>query len=305
MLIPKPLKPGDTVAMIALSSCVPGAADRERVVLESAAKLERQGFHVRIDPTCYTQWGHFAGTDEQRAEALNNAFRDDSIDGVWCIRGGYGCIRLPQMIDWDMVATHPKAFVGYSDVTTIHSAMHQKAQLCTFHGPMPKSDSFMGPSLDSIMHAVSGTPDRSLINFDGTTPECLREGVAEGMLVGGNLCLVATSMGTPYALDTTGKILFLEDIGEMIYSIDRYLQQLYLAGCFDRCAGVVFGGFTDCKLDFEGDTTMEEVLQQLAAKLHVPVMKGLQCGHLKESLTLCLGRRYRMDAAKGTLELID
>lgn len=303
MMIPKPMKAGDTVALIALASCVPG--DRETVVREAAAKLEAQGFKVRIDPTCYHQWGHFAGTDAERAAAINNAFADDSVDGVWCIRGGYGCIRLLKLIDWDMIAAHPKTFVGYSDITTIHSVLHERCGMCTFHGPMPKSDRYTGPSLESLMHAVTGKPDRELKNINGTLLTCMREGVAEGMLVGGNLCLVASSMGTPYALNTAGKILFLEDVGEEIYKLDRYLQQLYLAGAFDHCAGVVFGGFTGCKADFEGDTTLDEMLEQLTAKLQVPVLANLQCGHLAESLTLCLGRTYHMDAQAGTITLIN
>lgn len=304
MQIPKPLHPGDTIAVIGVSGCVHDD-NREALVRESMRKLEALGFRVRLDDTAFAQWGYLSGTDEERAGAMNRAFADDTVDGVWCVKGGYGCIRLLDLIDWDMIAAHPKAFIGYSDITTLHTVLHERCHLCTFHGPMPKTDLFDGPSLDSLLHAVSGQPDRAVVNPDGAPMTCLRPGVAEGQLVGGNLCLLASSTGTPYDLDVRGKLLFLEDVGEHVYAIDRYLQQLYHAGKLTDCAGIVLGRFADITGEYADSFTLEEVLSQLTRKLPVPVMGNLQCGHLKEKVTLCLGRRYRMDASAGTLTLTD
>lgn len=304
MIIPKPLRPGDTVAMVALASAI-RSDDVPAEVKIAEERLKSVGFKVKVDPTCYSHYGFFAGTDEERANALNRAFADPEIDGIWCIRGGYGCIRLLELLDWDMIAQHPKAFIGYSDITTLHSVLHERCHFVTYHGPMAKSDVFDGPDLPSLMHAIAGEPDREIVNLDGSSLTTLRGGVGEGMLVGGNVCLLATSCGTPYDLDTTGKLLFLEDIGEYTYSEDRFLQQLYLAGKFDKCAGVIFGGFTgihteDERFGFE----MDPLLEQLTAKLHVPVVSHLQAGHLPVKVTLPFGRRYRLDADKGTLTLI-
>lgn len=304
MIIPKPLKKGDTVAVIGVSGCVHDA-NRERLVRECLHKLTDIGFHVRLDDTAFARYGYLSGTDEARAEAMNRAFADDSVDAVWCVKGGYGCIRMADKVDWDMVAAHPKAFIGYSDITTLHAVLNGRCGLCTFHGPMPISDRFDGASLESLLHALMGNPDRELVNPDGTPLQCLRPGVAEGELVGGNLCLVTTSVGTPCDLDVRGKLLFLEDVGEHVYNIDRYLQQLYLSGKLTDCAGVILGRFTDVTPEYEDSFTLDEVLRQMADKLRVPVIANLQAGHLSEKLTLCLGRRYRMDAEKGQITLAD
>lgn len=305
MTIPKPLRPGDTVAVIGVSGCVRGE-DPERLVHESVKKLTGLGFRVKVDPTCWARYGYLSGTDEERAAAMNRAFADDTVDGVWCVKGGNGCIRLMEMIDWDMIARHPKAFIGYSDITTLHSALIGRCGLCTFHGPMPKTDRFDGKSLDSLMHAISGHPDRELTNPDGSPLRCLRPGIGEGELVGGNLSLIAASIGTAYDLDVTGRLLFLEDVGEYTYSIDRMLQQLYLSGKLTRCAGVILGGFTNCEMEHEdASLTLEQVFEDVFKKVNVPVISGLQAGHLSEKLTLPLGRRYRMDAGAGSISLID
>lgn len=303
MQIPKPLKIGDTIALIGVSGCIRGDHTEESVAA-SAEKLRKLGFRVRVDESVYGHYGYLSGTDRQRADALNRAFADDAVDGVWCVKGGYGCIRLLDLIDWDMIRSHPKAFIGYSDITTLHSALHEKCSLCTFHGPMPKTDLFEGPSLDSLMHAVTGRPDAALVNPDGTPLEAVHGGTAEGMLVGGNLTLVTASVGTPYDLDVRGKLLFLEDVGERTYVIDRYLQQLYLAGKLTECAGVILGGFTDCVIEHEdAGLSLDEVLRDVFAKVRVPVVRGLQAGHLREKLTLPLGRVYRLNADEGTITL--
>jgi len=303
MIYPKPLRPGDTIVIIAPASCV-GAEDREAFVRKGAAKLEHLGFHVRIDPTCTAQFGYLAGTDEERANAVTRAFADPTVDAVWALRGGYGCTRMLDLIDWDVVRANPKTFVGYSDITALHGAMHQLCDLATYHGLMPCSDIFEGPSLTSLMHAVTGTPDKELVNFDGTELRALHGGVAEGQLIGGNLSLLAAVSGSRYMPDTTGKLLFIEDVGEKVYIMDRYFSTLQLSGALGKCAGLIFGGFTHVDAG-EGGFAMDELLQQVADRTGVPCVAGLQAGHLKEKMTLPFGHTYRLDADQRTIVLVD
>lgn len=306
MLIPKPLLPGDTVALVGISGCI-HEENVDELVQRAAQRLEGLGFKVKLDDSCGKKYGYLAGNDKERAAALMNAFADDEVDGVWCIKGGYGCIRMLDLIDWDMIARHPKAFVGFSDITTLHTVLHERCGMCTFHGPMPKSNPMEpGATTDSLMHALAGTPDREIRNPNGTALQCVRGGVAEGMLVGGNLTLVTAGTGTAYDLDVKGKILFLEDVGERTYVIDRYLHQLYHAGKLTECAGIILGGFTDCVVeDPNCGLTLEQVLRDVFAKVNVPVLAGLQAGHMREMVTLPLGRRYRMDADRGSITLVD
>lgn len=305
MLIPKPLLPGDTVALVGVSGCI-HEENAEELVQRAKTRLEGLGFRVKEDG-CARRYGYLCGTDEERAATFMRAFADDTVDGVWCIKGGYGCIRMLDLIDWDMVKRHPKAFIGFSDITTLHTALHEKCGLCTFHGPMPKSGPMEpGPTTDSLMHAIAGHPDKELRNMNGTALQCIHGGAAEGQLVGGNLTLITAGVGTAYDLDVKGKLLFLEDVGERTYVLDRYFHQLYHAGKLTECAGIILGGFTDCEVeDPQAGLTLDEVLRDVFAKVHVPVLSGLQAGHMREMLTLPLGRRYHMDADKGTVTLMD
>ena len=158
LTIPKPLRPGDTVMMIGVSGAV-RAEDVPAEVAAAARKLESLGFRVRTDESCFRRHGYLCGTDEQRADALNRAFADDSVDGVWCIRGGYGCIRMLDLVDWEMIRRHPKAFIGFSDITTLHIALQERCGLCTFHGPMGLSALADEGTRSSLLRAVGGAPD--------------------------------------------------------------------------------------------------------------------------------------------------
>ena len=262
---------------------------------------------MRIDLTCAAQDGFLSGTDEARAEALNRAFADDTVDGVWCQKGGYGVTRMLPMADWDMIARHPKAFIGFSDITALHSALHMRSGLATFHGPMPNGGRISAVSRPSLLKALAGEPEREFRNLNGEPLRPLRGGAAEGLLVGGNLSLLAAGCGTPWDLDTEGRLLFIEEVGEYSYRVDEFLWQLQHAGKLDRCAGILLGGFTDCKEEYDHTHcfTTDEILEQMAARVRVPVLAGLQAGHTGDQVTLCLGRRYRMDADAGRLTLAD
>ena len=301
MICPKPLYPGDTIAMVGISGCVHNDHP-EQDVREAAQALEGLGFHVRVDPTCARQYGFLSGTDRERADALNRAFADDSIDGIWCLKGGYGVARMLPMVDWETVRRHPKALIGFSDITALHTALHTKCGMASFHGPMPCGGRITRESIPALMHAISGEPERAYRNLNGQPLRSMHPGTAEGVLVGGNLSLLAALCGTEY---TAGKLLFIEEVGEDSYRVDEFLWQLQLAGLMDHCAGILLGGFTDCKEEYDHSHcfTTEEILMQMAERVHVPVLAGLQSGHTGDQVTLCLGRRYRMDADACTLTI--
>ncbi|MBR5344505.1 MAG: LD-carboxypeptidase [Clostridia bacterium] len=305
IIYPKPLKAGDTVALIGVSGCV-HREDVDGYVADAKACLESLGFRVKVDESCSKRYGFLSGTDEERAAALERAFCDAEVDGVWCIKGGYGCARMVELVDWAKIAAHPKAFIGYSDITVLHIALYERCHLATFHGPMPGSG-ITEPCRESLLHAISGNPDRELINPDGSPLRPLRSGIAEGVLVGGNLSLLAASCGTPNQLDTKGKLLFIEEVGEFSYRVDEFLWQLEHTGMFQNCAGILLGGFTDCNEEYDHSQcfTTDEILQQMADRVNVPVLAGLQVGHMDDKLTLAFGRRYRLDADTGRVTLAE
>lgn len=305
MRIPRPLRPGDTVALIGVSGAIRDEHVAEEVA-RRAREVEALGFRVRVDDSCFGHYGYLSGTDAQRAAAMNRAFADDSVDGVWCIRGGYGCMRILPLLDWPMIAQHPKVFVGYSDITALHLALNRRCGLCTFHGPMPGHMPESAWAQNSLMNAITGQPDRVLANPPEMPLKCLAPGIAEGPLVGGNLTLVAASLGTPDEVDVKGKLLFLEDVDEYTYALDRYFHQLSLAGKLSQCAGVILGQFTNCTVEHpDAGLTLEQVLADVFSASRVPVVSGLMAGHVRETLTLPLGRTYRLNATQGEIRLVD
>ena len=303
MTTPAPLRPGERVALLCASSAVP--AER----LEPAiAAVRAMGLEPVVYPTCYdgTRHGYFAGTDAQRARDLTDAFAAPDIRGVICIRGGYGAGRVLPMLDWDELARHPKPLFGYSDVTALHIALQQCCGLVTYHTPMPSTSWYTG--LDSF---TEGYLRRAL--FGGLTGmldmggqvRALVPGRAEGPLCGGNLSLVCDSLGTPWEIDTRGKLLFLEDVGEKTYRVDGMLTQLRNAGKLDDCAGVLLGYWTDCPPeDPERTLTLDEIFAEVVLPAGKPVLAGLACGHSLPTMSLPLGAAARMDADAKTLEVL-
>lgn len=298
MIFPRPLHPGSRVRMIGISGCL----HTENIPAEAEAcrqRLEALGFQVEMDETCQKQVGYLSGTDRERADALNRAFLDDTVDAVWCMKGGWGVNRMLPYVDFHVIREHPKAFIGYSDITSMHLAIRKFADFVTFHGPMGTSGTWSDAVRNSLLHALSGHPDPV---FQDGKLECIRGGSGEGEVIGGNLSLLASSLGTAYAPDTQGKILFIEEIGEKVYRIDEFLCHLYLAGKLTGLAGLVFGGFTNCTNEYpESGFELREILAHWAELAGCPCACGLQCGHIAENLTLPLGLRYRLDADAGVL----
>jgi muramoyltetrapeptide carboxypeptidase len=292
----------DTIGLIAPAS--PGPKERLQKAKE---KIEALGFKVKIGDSCYgTYGGYLTGTPEERVEDLHRMFADEEVNAVMCLRGGYGTPQLLPYLDFDLISRHPKLFIGYSDITALHIAFLQNAGLVTLHGPMGSSDFAEGLddfTIDSIMRALTEEqPLGEIVNPAGFPMHCMVEGKAGGAIVGGNLSLICALMGTPYELDTKGKLLFLEDVGEEPYRVDRMLTQLALAGKFEDAAGIIFGTWTDCEANKHPDGfSVEEVLTNIIKPYGKPTIFNVQAGHNLPMITLPFGVHASMDAAGRTL----
>ena len=306
MIKPKPLRRGDTIGLVGISGAMHEPETRFEKMLES---IDALGYKVIVADSCREKYGYLSGTDASRARGLNEAFRNDRVDAVVCMRGGYGVARMLDQVDFDVIRANPKLVLGYSDITALHTAIHQKVGMVTLHGPMPdrhwmELDDF---TRDSMLRAVSSTePLGVLQNPEGAKPACIVPGRCRGLLVGGNLSLIASACGTPYALDVTDKVLLLEDVNEYIYRLDSMLTQLRLAGMFDKCAGVVLGGFTDCTEEYERYAlSLEDIIRDIIVPAGKPVLGNMSIGHMKTKITVPLGVECAVDAEAGTLEILE
>ena len=295
MIEPKPLFPGARVALVAPASAVP----EER--LQPALDLVRSlGMEPVLYPSCFfaNRDGYFAATDAQRAEDISRAFADPAIDGVWCIRGGYGAHRLLPLLDLDTIQNNPKWFGGYSDITALHTAFNQLCALATYHCTMPSTEPHPDEyTMGYLKKALFGGLSGALSNPASQSVRTLVPGQAEGVLCGGNLSLLAASIGTPWEIDCKDKILFLEDIGEKTYRIDGMLTQLRNAGKFRDCAGIVLGAWTDCVPEIpERTLTLGQIFDQLIVPAGKPTVMDLACGHCATTMALPLGKKCRLNA---------
>ncbi len=311
LLKPRALKQGDTVGLITPATYV---ADPER--LASAARtLEYFGLKMRLGRNVKRREGYVGGSVEERVDDLHDMFRDPEVKGILCIRGGVGSSQLLDRIDYELIRRNPKILMGYSDITSLHLAVHKQTGLVTFHGPVAVSgfteytQKWFRKALfePRPLGELTNPPETNTLR--PTHPlRTVRPGTGRGPLVGGNLTLVSLLMGTPYEIETRGCILFLEDVGEEPYSIDRMLTQLRLAGKFEGVAGVVWGECSECrprefKPSFESTFSVGEVVDQILGRIGAPVLSGLTIGHTDDQLTLPLGVTASLDAGKGTLTI--
>jgi muramoyltetrapeptide carboxypeptidase len=304
VLTPHSLFPGARVALVAPSGPVPP----ER--LEPAVKaVEALGLIPVLFESCRSTHGYFAGSDKLRADDINTAFADKSIDGILCIRGGYGAQRLMNQIDFDLIRRNPKYFGGYSDITALHIMINQYCGMVTYHTPMPSTELYGGIdeyTLESLRKVLFGEKFGELKIPADIPVKTLVDGCACGVLTGGNLSLVSSSLGTPYEIDTRNRILFLEDVDEEPYRVDRMLCQLKNAGKFKDCAGILLGYYTHCAAEHpESSLTLEQVFEELIVTAHKPALMNLACGHSLPSMSLPLGKKVQMNAGSGKITVLD
>jgi muramoyltetrapeptide carboxypeptidase len=273
------------------------------------------GYQPVLGKNAHRRLGYLAGTDNERVADLNDALRDSSINAIWCIRGGYGSIRLLDQVDYSAMAEQPKALIGFSDATALLNAIHSSTGVVTFHGPVARASlsAFSRLHLERVLTTAEapGRLGRIPLPPDVVVPQdnrivSLCRGVAEGPLAGGNLTLLQCLIGTPYFPELAGAILFLEDVSEDLYRVDRMLAHLRLIGAFRSLAGVVVGRFTDLRRSHgDGALGFDEVLANYFEPLGIPVAYGFPIGHIDAQWTLPLGIRARLDADRGEVELLE
>jgi muramoyltetrapeptide carboxypeptidase len=274
------------------------------------ATLQSWGFEARVYPSVRSGRGYLAGTsDRARADDLVAAFADPEVAGILCARGGYGATRLLDKVDWEIVRAHPKVFAGFSDVTSLHLALG-KLGLVTFHSPMVGAGlDRLAYNADLLRRELTTTEPFGVIPLpeDGPLVVSLVPGIATGPLVGGNLSLLAATMGTPSEVDTRGRIVLIEDVHEAPYRIDRMLTQLLQAGKLRDAAGIVFGHSPTCEKapDDRPSLTLRDVLDDLLVPLGLPLVYGFPCGHSPYRATLPLGVHAKLDADQGQITILE
>lgn len=287
------LLPGQTIGVIA-----PGGPAPEDALQRAPGVIEAMGYAVRMFPGCHAKQGYLAGDDDCRLADLHAAFRDPDIAAILCLRGGYGSGRLLDRIDVQLLLAHAKPLIGYSDITALH-ALLSNAGVASFHGPMLTSDLLGEPdplTLQGLACLRNGLSAGAVLRPELAEQPVRSAGRVGGRLVGGNLSIIASLLGTPWALDTRDSILFLEEVGEAPYRIDRLLLQLRLAGVLDGVAGFLLGGFS-------GMESPAEVLRSYLEPLGKPMLSGWPAGHCSPNTLLPLGVCVDLDADAGTVTL--
>ncbi len=294
---PPPLAPGARVALVAPAGPLSNETDIERAV----GNARSLGWDTRVGDHVLDRTGYLAGSDADRLADLNAALRDPGVDGVWCLRGGYGTMRILPGIDIDALLRRPRAIIGYSDITALHAAIGRRGGPISFHAPMARAPL---PSFSRrCLHAAVVAGTQSCGAAPASHP--LREGVTEGILAGGNLAVLAALAGTPFAPDLRGAILVLEDVGEAPYRLDRMLQQLLLAGMLEGVRGIALGQFTDCPAEGGIDgRSADDVFIEVADSLRIPCIAGLPIGHVDEQWTVPLGAPAVLDVAARRLDVL-
>jgi len=310
---PRVLRPGDTVGLVTPSTYV---SDPDKLWLAQKT-IEALGLRWKMGRRVGRREGYLGGTVEERVEDLHAMFADPEVKAVFCLRGGYGSAMLLDRLDYGLIRKNAKILLGYSDITALHLGIQRMAGLVTFHGPVVLSG-LSDWTLEHLRRALFETkPLGRLSNPPEPRPirprhpwRAVRPGKARGRLAGGNLTLISTTLGTPYEIETEGRILVLEDVGEEPYSIDRMLTHLRLAGKLRGIRGLVFGECASCRPRefqpaFESTFSVGEVVQNLLGGLDVPVLTGLVIGHTEDQLTLPLGVEAELDADAGTLTILE
>lgn len=310
-ILPPRLRPGARIALVAPSGPLLERDDRTRAV----ELCQAMDYAPILYPNTGNAYGYLAGRDDERIDDLNAALGASDVDAVWCIRGGNGMNRIVQRIDFTAFARSPKPVIGFSDITVLLLALWQRTGVVTFHGPIARTPmpNFQRWHFDRILTTVSaaGRLGRPAPPSDVLVPESGRiititPGTARGPLVGGNLTLVQALVGTPYFPSLDGAILFLEDVGEAVYRIDRMLAHLKLAGKLDKVAGVMLGRFTELSRGADGGALgLDEVLQTHLGDLGVPVAAGFPFGHIDDQWTLPVGIPAELDATAGELTILE
>ncbi|MCF2916971.1 MULTISPECIES: LD-carboxypeptidase [unclassified Pseudoalteromonas] len=308
LIKPKALPTGGTIGICSPSAATAAHAD----ILLAQGVIEALGYKAKLAPNILARRGHLAGTDAMRASDLNSLFNDKEVDAILCLRGGSGAARILPLLDYAMIRNNPKPLMGYSDITALHNALLSQAGLISFHGPNASSDwnPFHVAQFKSMFEArklmhFQNLPkaDDELVNTQYLT-QTITSGKTSGRLIGGNLTVLTALAGSNYLPDFNGAILFLEDIDEAPYRIDRMMSTLKLMGALDKIAGFVFGDCNDCKPGSGyGSLTLDNIFADYIKPLGIPAYRGAMIGHIKRQFILPVGTVVELDADSGTLKM--
>ena len=301
MIQPPYLKAGDTVAIVAPSGLL---KNREREVQQAVALLKSWGLNVMVGKHVFRKANHFAGTDEERCEDFQNALDDPKISAIWCARGGYGTVRILDKLDYTKFKENPKWIVGYSDITALHNQVHIEgyqslhALMCV---SLTKDLSEIQDAVETFKSALLGSPS----NYTLEASEYNKVGQVSGELVGGNLTILHTMLGSETSIDTSGKILFIEEIGEYKYHIDRMLQSLKRAGYFKNCKGVLVGGMSKMRKNTTlWGASVEQLILDALSEYDFPIAFNMPAGHEKDNRALIFGKTITLNVSKDGTNLI-
>lgn len=310
LITPDVLKSGDQVGLI-----TPGFRVDEEGMERALKQIESLGLKPILGKNANKAFGYLAGTDAERAADVMDMFRNPAIKGIWCIRGGYGCARILDLLDYKVIRKHPKVLMGYSDITALHLALYEKAGLTSFHGPVASSEwtpyalSHIQSQLfgsDQTAHVITVNPEQREDEDEAFTPYNIFPGNATGSLIGGNLSLLASLVGTPYLPSFKGKIVFIEDVGERPYRIDRMMVQMLQGSDLRQAAGIALGCFVDCKnrpdTPSEATFSIHQVFEQLLKPLKIPTCYGLSIGHFDGQCTVPVGKAVQLDATQFLIQ---
>lgn len=310
ILKPPRLRPGDTIGLINPAGATFETTDI-KIVEETLAAL---GLGFKLGRHVLDRYGYLAGTDEHRAEDVNEMFGDASVAGILTVRGGWGCARILPLLDYDLIARHPKVLMGYSDVTALLVGIYAKTGMVTFHGPVGIStwNNFSTTYVREVLMEGQAVTFRNPVNLGDNLAQTqdrvqtITGGTTRGRLAGGNLSVLCGIVGSAYLPDWKDHILFVEDDGEKIYRIDRMLTQLQLAGILKTVTGFIFGKCTKCEPgDDYGSLTLEEVLKDHIKPLGVPAWYGAMIGHIENKFTIPIGIEAEIDADQGTIRMLE
>lgn len=300
LLKPKALKKGATLGLIAPASPIYETKDFTKMLTD----LKAMGFKLKLGKHVRDQRGYLAGNDADRAADLMNMFDDPEVDGIICIRGGWGCNRILPFIDFDVIKQNPKVFLGFSDITSLHMAFLKHCGLVTFHGPVGKSEWTEFTTRSFTNTIMIGEQEEHFIPEKDDDGYTITGGSAQGNLLGGNLSVLVAMIGSNYLPSFKDSVLFLEDVGESVYRIDRMLTQLKLAGILDEIAGFVFGKCTDCSAG-SNSLTLKQVFEDHIKPLQIPAFYGAMISHEDDNITLPVGLPARIDAVAKSIKVLE
>jgi muramoyltetrapeptide carboxypeptidase len=297
---PRRLQVGDTIGLIN-----PAAFNYEKEVKPFFKVIENLGLKVKLGEHFYDRYGYLAGKDADRAADVNAAFADREVQAIFTGMGGWGCNRILPLLDYNMIRNNPKIIMGFSDITALLLAIYAKTNIITFHGPLGVS-SWSPFTIDYVKQVLFDGESVTMQNTGTIKVETISSGKARGKLIGGNLSVLAATIGSAYLPAWENSILFVEEVGEEVYRIDRMLTQLKLAGILDRISGFVFGQCTKCEAEKPQESlTLSQVLSDHIRPLRIPAWYGSMVGHIRDKFTLPIGLQVEIDADSGTIRLLE